>query len=179
MRLACLLFALLPNLVLAETLSGIPAVMDGDTLIIHDERIRLYGIAAPESAQHCYRLDGSRWPCGQTAASVLADAIGRQNVHCRGHGRDRRGRLLAVCFHQGQDLNARMVREGWALAARQDTLDYIDEEEQAKASRVGLWSGAFTVPWEWPARRRGESTSDDEDYPPFGHQGAVGRFRQY
>ena len=180
MQRACLLLALLlPKLVLAETLTGIASVVDGDTLVIQGERIRLHGIDAPESAQHCYRLDRSRWPCGQSAAAALADAIGGQSVHCRGEERDCRGRLLAICSQQGQDLNAWMVRQGWALAYRRERLDYIDEEQQAKVSRTGMWSGAFTVPWEWPARRGGENTSQEEDYPPFGHQGAAGRFRQY
>lgn len=181
MRCLCLVLALvLPSLVMAETLTGIASVVDGDTLVIDGQRIRLHGIDAPESAQHCYRLDRSRWPCGQAAAAALAEVIGARRVRCRGEARDDRGHLLATCAHQEQELNAWMVRHGWALAARQERLDYTDEEEQAKTVRAGLWAGAFIVPWEWPARRYGERTIQDDDEPPFGgHQGAAGRFRQY
>ena len=37
-------------------------------------------------------------------------------VTCKGDKRDRYGRIIAVCFVVSNDLNAMMVREGWALA---------------------------------------------------------------
>jgi len=43
-------------------------VIDGDTLEIHGQRIRLHGIDAPESRQLC-RLDGKPWQCGKDAAN--------------------------------------------------------------------------------------------------------------
>ncbi len=46
-----------------------------------------------------------------------------------------------------------MVSQGWALAYRRYSLDYVDEEADAQAARRGIWAGEFVRPWEW---RRGE-----------------------
>lgn len=52
----------------AETIAGRASVIDGDTLEIHGERIRILDIDAPESRQSCVRDDapighaGSRQP---------------------------------------------------------------------------------------------------------------------
>ncbi len=58
-----------------------------------------------------------------------------------------------MCFNaEGQDVGAELVREGWALAYRQFSLDYVGEELEAEAAKAGLWSMDFVEPWEW---RRG------------------------
>lgn len=49
---------------------GVASVIDGDTLEIHDRRIRLDGIDAPASAQLCLR-EGRRERCGQRSAFFL------------------------------------------------------------------------------------------------------------
>lgn len=178
MRPIAILLAVLPSLALAETLAGVASVVDGDTLEIHGERIRLHGIDAPQSTQPCKKLDGSQWRCGQQAALALADRIDRKTVRCEGAERDRYGHLIAVCYHKGQDLSAWMVHQGWALAHRRYGRSYISQEQQAKVSRAGIWSGAFIVPWEWRPRHRGEDATNDKDSPDFGHQGEAGRFTQ-
>ena len=49
-----------------------------------------------------------------------------------------------------------MVQQGWALAYRRYSLDYVDEEADAQAARRGIWGSAFVKPWEW---RRGEAVA--------------------
>ena len=73
-----LALALVPALALADII-GPARVIDGDTLEIHGEGIRLHGIDAPETRQLC-RLDGEPWRCGGDAASALTGKIGRQRV---------------------------------------------------------------------------------------------------
>jgi endonuclease YncB( thermonuclease family) len=75
-------------------------------------------------------------------------------VECVGHARDRYGRLLAVCYVGGEDLNERIVREGWALDFRKYSSDYLQAESAAKRVGAGIWRGQFTPPWEWRAERR-------------------------
>lgn len=132
---------------------GVATVVDGDTLNLHGTRIRLHGIDAPESAQLCLDAGGQRWRCGQRAAMALADRIGRAPVRCRRTDTDRYSRMIAVCFRGEEDLNAWMVAEGWAVAYRRYSRDYVSQEDAARAARAGIWAGSFVMPWDW---RRGQ-----------------------
>lgn len=137
----------------AEDLSGRATVVDGDTLDIAGSRIRLFGIDAPERSQLC-EIGQVSWPCGRNAEAILAGATRGRDVDCRGNGRDRYGRLLAVCYVGGESLNARMVRDGWALAYRRYSLAYVGEEAEARAAGRGVWQGPFIEPWEWRSAQR-------------------------
>jgi endonuclease YncB( thermonuclease family) len=139
----------------AQTVTGRASVTDGDTLEIRDVDIRLQGIDAPESSQRCLAT-GQRWPCGRRSANALAAKIDRTTVRCEGRDRDRYGRLIAVCYADGSDLNAWLVPNGWALAYRRYSRDYVPEERRAEAEEVGIWRGQFVPPWDW---RRGARLS--------------------
>ena len=73
MRALTIALCLLAIPALADV-TGPASVIDGDTLEVHGQRIRLHGIDAPESRQLC-RLDGKPWQCGKEAANALADKI--------------------------------------------------------------------------------------------------------
>ena len=137
------------------TLTGVPRIIDGDTIRIGNTRIRLHGIDAPEAKQTC-TAGGKEWRCGQEATFALANIIGRTWVDCVERDRDRYGRIVAVCRvggPKGKDLGAWMVSEGWALAYRKYSLDYVAAEDAARKAGRGLWRGKFITPWEW---RRGK-----------------------
>ena len=138
-----------------DAITGVATVRDGDTVEIHGQPIRLYGIDAPEGRQVC-RRDGHDWRCGQAAAHALADHIGRRPLTCQPRDTDRYGRPVAVCRVAGEDIGAWLVREGWALAYRHYGTDYVGDETAAKAARRGVWSATFTPPWEWREERRSE-----------------------
>jgi len=140
----------------AEAIVGRAVVIDGDTLEIHTKRIRLYGIDAPESGQSC-TVQGKSSRCGQLAALALADKIGSRRVTCEAKDRDDYNRVVAVCHSDGEDLNAWMVARGWAMAYRQYAIDYISQEQNASASRLGIWQGEFVPPWDWRRDRRIEA----------------------
>jgi endonuclease YncB( thermonuclease family) len=118
----------------SATITGTASVIDGDTIEIHGTRIRLFGIDAPESDQSC-TIQGKAWPIGHRAAFALSDKVGRQTVECRPRDKERFG--LTVCFVGGADINAWMVAEGWALAYRQYSNDYVDQERTAANSNAG------------------------------------------
>jgi endonuclease YncB( thermonuclease family) len=134
-------------------IAGVASVIDGDTIEIHGLRIRLYGIDAPESGQLCLKPTGERWRCGQQASFALADRIRRTTVSCRPRDRDRYGRIVAVCFKGKEDLNRWMVANGWAVAYRHYSLDYVTDEDAARLGRINI-CGTFDMPWDWRAQRR-------------------------
>ncbi len=72
---------------------------------------------------------------------------------CEDLGRDRYNRIIASRTVAGEDLATWMVANGWALAYRRYSLDYVDEEAEAQVARRGIWAGEFVKPWEW---RRGK-----------------------
>lgn len=132
-------------------ISGTASVVDGDTLEIHDQRIRLHAVDAPEGRQICQR-GGEAWRCGQASALALSDKIGRRPVRCDQVDIDRYKRIVAKCFAGGEDLGEWLVGQGLAVAYRQYGKDYVRAEDQAREERRGLWVGEFVMPWEW---RRG------------------------
>jgi hypothetical protein len=42
-----------------------------------------------------------------------------------------------------------MVSQGMAVAYRQHSVNYVPQEEQAAASKRGIWKGDFIFPWDW------------------------------
>ena len=156
LRTALILFFLLSSLpVAAETITGVASVTDGDSIEIRGTRIRLHGIDAPESRQLCARASGQSWRCGQQAALALSDRIGRRSVSCVSRDTDRYGRTIAVCSQDDVDLNAWMVREGWAVAYQKYARDYVPDEKEAQSAGRNIWSGAFVMPWDWRDGVRG------------------------
>ena len=137
-----------------ESLSGVASVIDGDTIDIHGQRIRLFGIDTPEKGQTCDDATGQPYRCGQKAAFVLADFIGRSPVSCEPKANDRYGRIVGRCFVRNIDMNEYMVRSGWALAYRRYASDYIGAEQEAKNNHRGVWAGSLTPPWEWRKAKR-------------------------
>jgi endonuclease YncB( thermonuclease family) len=135
-------------------MTGKPWVIDGDTIDISGTRVRLEGIDAPESNQTCGDARGQPWPCGRTATHELQAYLGSRELTCRPSGFDRYRRVLATCsLSGGGDVNAWMVRQGWALAydyAR----TYQSEQDAAAAARRGIWAGTFIPPSEWRKRHR-------------------------
>ena len=134
-------------------ISGAARIVDGDTLHLNGSKIRLHGIDAPETRQECQDKDGASYLCGEASTEVLKALVGSLPVRCEGSTRDRYGRLIGVCYANGVNLNAEMVRQGWALAYRRYSKDYVSAEGEAQAAKRGRWAGDFDKPWDW---RRGQ-----------------------
>lgn len=142
----------------APTVVGRASVIDGDTLEIHDRRIRLWGVDAPEGRQSCDAADGSAWRCGQAAANRLDTHLRDKVVSCFEEDTDRYGRMVARCEVDGEDIGAWLVRQGLAVRyARYAGSAYRAEEAAARQDRAGVWAGPFTNPEDWRRARRGGS----------------------
>lgn len=131
--------------------AGQARVIDGDTLDIGGERVRLHGIDAPEMRQACAAPDGD-WPCGAWARDELSRLIGGGVLSCTGVERDRYDRLVAACHAGGQDLGAALVERGAAVAYRRYSHAYVRQEDQARQARRGLWAQGETAlvrPEQW------------------------------
>jgi endonuclease YncB( thermonuclease family) len=130
--LIALLFA--PSFASAETIAGRASVVDGDTLEIHGERIRILDIDAPESRQTCTRPGPTEWRCGQEAALRLSDWIGTRTVTCEAGRKDRYQRWLAPCSAGGVDLALWLAENGWVFPYRDCKCEVVrDASEGAKA----------------------------------------------
>ena len=145
-----------------RTIEGRARIVDGDTLEIGVHRIRLHGVDAPEPDQHCQR-EGRPWRCGAEATYAMAALIETHWLTCDLGDRNGAGDLIAVCRMggpKGRNVNQEIVRRGWALALRSAGDDYIAAELEAKAAKVGLWSGTFVAPWEWRRTRESGKTGN-------------------
>ena len=90
MKHFAILVALLAAPAAAETLSGHPSVVDGDTLQFERSGVRLFGIDAPELSQTCTRA-GERWSCGTASADRIRALVGNSVVNCTGDEVDQYG----------------------------------------------------------------------------------------
>ena len=130
-----------------KDITGVAQAIDGDSIRLGTEELRLKGIDAPELMQIC-TVSGKEIACGREARAALRKLLSSGLVTCIGDGLDRYGRLLSYCRIRGIDINAAMVRDGHAIAFG----DYHREEAEAKAAYRGLWAGTFERPQDY--RRR-------------------------
>lgn len=151
----------------AAELVGRATVTDGDTLAVAKQRIRLWGIDAPERAEQCTTKDGRAWPCGRRAAAALDGYLLDKTVRCQPKDTDRYGRVVAECFVQGQSVNRWMVSSGWAVAYRQYATAFVADESMAQQQKRNIWSGSFQVPSDFRRAKRASSVKASASEPPL------------
>lgn len=143
--LLVLAMLMLPLPSLAAELSGRARAVDGDTLEVAGQKVRLFGIDAPELDQKCER-NGRIWACGDAAREALAAIVGRKRLVCEVRDIDRYGRNVATCLAGDEDVAALMVRQGMALAYRRYSGRYVNAEAAARADGIGLWTSTHIQP---------------------------------
>jgi succinoglycan biosynthesis protein ExoI len=145
----------LPQGTPASTVSGRPQIIDGDTLELNGERVRILDIDAPESQQNCERNDGVQVQCGQVAAGALMRWIGLRPVTCDLFERDRYGRWLGRCLVDGEDIARWLADQGLAVPYRNCACIAIRGLSlYAQWNGEGIWGTEFQAPWEWRAANR-------------------------
>jgi endonuclease YncB( thermonuclease family) len=139
--------------------TGTVCVINGDMISIDGVRfgneckdgtvVRLHGIDAPELEQKCRNDEGAIFKCGLYAASFLLEFVKGKIVKCHGNSQDADGNWLMRCYVDGENINAHMVREGWALSYEMLSRRYQPDEVEAKKAKNGIWAFEFIKPWDW------------------------------
>lgn len=139
--------------------SGPVCVIDGNLIMVNGKRwygkckggteVRLFGTIAPDLAQLCDAPGGRRWQCGRASAAMLLETVKSETVTCDGSSSDAQGRLIAVCRVRGEELNRKMVRDGWALAYPRHSMKYMPDEKAAEQDHKGLWQASQSESFEW------------------------------
>jgi endonuclease YncB( thermonuclease family) len=145
------LFLAAPPKVIEEISGKVVGVTDGDTITVlvnkETSKVRLEGIDAPESGQSF----------GTKSKQALSEFVFGKVVTVRKTGTDRYGRTLGIVIVGDVDVNARMVKDGWAWHFKK----YNDEERLAKLEvaarneKIGLWADENPLaPWDYRARQK-------------------------
>tara|TARA_Y100001970_G_scaffold37708_1_gene46605 strand:+ start:7533 stop:8015 length:483 start_codon:yes stop_codon:yes gene_type:complete len=134
------------NISFAKSIIGKAKVIDGDTLHIDNNKIRLHAIDAPEKNQTCL-VNSKKWFCGKQSTEELKNIINNQIVECLVNDIDRYNRYIAICSSNKINLNQWMVKNGWAIAYRYYSNDYIIEEKYAEDNKLGIWKSEFIEPY--------------------------------
>ena len=141
----------------SQEISGNAQIIDGDTIKINSKKIRLHGIDAPEFKQMCKKIYltiifftfTEDYPCGKISTEKLKKKINNKVITCKILDTDRCKRLIGECYKRNLNLNSRLVSNGYAVAYRRYSKDYIQDENYAKKNKLGLWSGSFISPEKW------------------------------
>ena len=142
-------------------------VIDGDTLIINGEKIRIQGIDTPEKGEACH----------DEATKYLRDLVENGTVRVTSRdGKDRYGRTVASVSVGGADVGMKMIRAGYAIARYDSGDDYgshPNEDRYHAAQRSTSCTGPVpvegqTVPADLVQPEQGQTE------PPFWTWAALG-----
>ena len=144
----------------SKEIYGEAKVIDGDTIHIKSFKIRLEGIDAPEMKQKCKKESvkisliiginfENNYACGVISKKKLISKINNTLIKCISLSKDRYKRYLATCYKNNINLNKWMVNNGYAVAYKRYSKQYIKDEDYAKKNKLGIWQGSFIRPEKW------------------------------
>ena len=138
------------------TISGAVRVIDGDTIEINKNHIRLVGIDAPESKQKCLDKNYFEYLCGEVSTAFLKKLIEDKNVECSYEEKDIYSRYLGSCKLGEMNINYEMVKNGMAVIYNlKDADDELKNlESMAQNKKLGVWQGAFEEPKQYRKKNR-------------------------
>lgn len=80
-------------------------VRDGDTVEVGGIPIRLQGVSAPELKE----------PLGLKSKRFMVDLVQGKRVRCELNGQKNHDRRIGICYRQGKDIGAEVIKAGLAL----------------------------------------------------------------
>jgi len=116
-----------------EGIQFVSRVIDGDTVVINGESVRLLGIDTDERGGECYK----------EAKIRLEELVLNKEVKLEKGKRDKDQykRYLRYLFIEGENVNLKMVEEGLAIARFYEDKKYkgeiLDAEKKARGDKVG------------------------------------------
>jgi len=120
-------------------IDGHPFVLQGSTVI---------------GPQRTCRTSTGDWSCGQAAWRALEERVRSGIIICTpllpltGSA----AAVSAECAVDNENLNAWLVRRGWALSDDTPSALFVSEENAAQAEQAGIWRGGFVPPSDWRAQ---------------------------
>lgn len=139
--------------------SGRVEVIDGDTIRVGGETVRLFAIDAPERDQTCTRPDGAVWRCGEWSRREVRDLYAGKRASCETVDIDRYGRTVARCSIGGADMGARIVSAGLARAYLRYSDLYLEIEKAAVVAGRGIFGSDMAAPEAFRSATRPEPQS--------------------
>lgn len=127
-----------------------PRVIDGDTLEIRGERLRLFAVDTPEMGQPWWDEDGEHQDAGFLAKELLSKLVKGSRLSVRVLREDKYGRSLAIVKVNGRDVAKRLVSQGYAFASPGNNR-YRRAHAAAKRGKKGFWRGDLQMPWDYRA----------------------------
>ena len=122
-------------------------IIDGDTIYVKingkSEKVRLLAIDTPESVDprkpvQCFSKEATKY-----LSSLIKGKTIKLIPDKTQSDRDKYGRLLRFVTFMGKDINAEMVRQGYAFSYKEYPSSRLNEynklEKQAKNNDKGLW----------------------------------------
>ena len=84
-------------------------------------------------------VSSARGAAARPRRDALAKLVAKRRVSCESRGNDKYDRMLGICFVDGRDINAEMVREGFAWAFVKYSQTYVKRGSRgARCSRRHL-----------------------------------------
>lgn len=141
------MLAALPLWAAQPEIAGMPRIIDGDTLEVAGQRIRIGGIDAPEMREQCQDAAGQQWPCGSWAKDAAQAMLAGHMLRCVDLGQRSYDRVVGRCYLDGRDIAIDLIEAGAARPclrhAREQGQEqtYLRAEQRAVKARAGVYSG--------------------------------------
>ena len=142
------LASLITSAQLDPVTARVERVIDGDTIRVRHQgknyTVRLIGVDTPETKHPTQAVERFGREASAFTKAALEGKLVALVKDRTGDTIDRYGRLLRHVLLDGDNFNARLIREGYAHAYRRfpfsKRTEFIQLEEQARQRGIGLWN---------------------------------------